>query len=113
MNPRWEDVRGKSVGLNTLISMPHFSPPQPALEGGLGRGPSWPWTLPRRAQLQASSLGPSQGFWVAPLLREKLRVGGTSNSAARRWDFNHIIGLSVLQFPRLCKGIIGMAHSRC
>lgn len=59
--------------------------------------------------LDPTKKSPAAGVFLVPfpgalgstLLREELRVGGTDSSAARRWDFNHIIGLAVLQFPRL------------
>lgn len=54
---------------------------------GSGEGAELALAQPRRAQLQASSLGPSQ--WSP--FREKLRVGGACHCIAQRWDLNHIV----------------------
>lgn len=57
MNPRWEDVRGKSVGLNTLISMPHFT--SPACTGrGAGQG--------AELALDRTTKSPAAGFFLGP-----------------------------------------------
>lgn len=95
MNPRWEDVRGKSVGFHTVISMLH-STQQPVLEQltmlSSGEGTELALDPIRKSPAEGFFLGPfSVALGGSPPFKEKLRVGGICHSAAKRWDFNHII----------------------
>lgn len=95
MNPRWEDVRGKSVGFHTVISMLH-STQQPVLEQltmlSSGEGTELALGPIRKSPTEGFFLGPfSVALGGSPPFKEKLRVRGTCHSAAKRWDFNHII----------------------
>lgn len=79
-------MRGKSVSLNTLISLPHSTPPActravDSAESGEGA----------KLGLDPTKKSPASGFFQGPLFRETLGVGGTCHSAAKGWGFNHIV----------------------
>lgn len=83
---------GQSVGFHTLISMLH-STQQPVLEQltmlSSGEGTELALDPIKKSPAEGFFLGPSLGG--SPPFKEKLRVGGTCHSAAKRWDLNHII----------------------
>lgn len=105
MNPRWEDVRKKSVGLHTLISMLH-SIQQPALEQltmlSSGEGTELALDAIKKSPAEGFFLGPfSVALGGSPPLRRSSEWEGLLTQLQRGGILITSFNLSVLQFPHL------------